>query len=123
MKSVLPFSVPMMYPYTLVHLRFEKFPIIEHFYLFNPRPFVVCDPATSAKDNPERADANIRELIVKSGVTHLVVDDPNEIFGRLSQRCGQSVAGPTQLRFATRNPFNSKYKQIQVFRLHDCGAR
>jgi Protein of unknown function (DUF1420) len=96
---------------------------IEHFYLFNPRPFVVCDPATSAKDNPERADANIRELIVKSGVTHLVVDDPNEIFDRLSQRCGQSIAGPTPLRFATRNPFNSKYKQIQVFRLHDCGSR
>jgi ABC-2 type transport system permease protein len=34
--NMLPFSVPMMYPYTLVHLRFEKFPVIEHFYLFNP---------------------------------------------------------------------------------------
>ena len=34
--NMLPFSVPMMYPYTLVHQRFEKFPLIEHFYLFNP---------------------------------------------------------------------------------------
>jgi ABC-2 type transport system permease protein len=34
--NMLPFSVPMMYPYTLVHLRFKDFPIIEHFYLFNP---------------------------------------------------------------------------------------
>jgi ABC-2 type transport system permease protein len=34
--QMLPFTVPMMYPYTLVHLRFEKFPLIEHFYLFNP---------------------------------------------------------------------------------------
>jgi ABC-2 type transport system permease protein len=34
--NMLPFSVPMMYPFTLVHLRFEKFPVIEHFYLFNP---------------------------------------------------------------------------------------
>jgi ABC-2 type transport system permease protein len=34
--NMLPFSVPMMYPFTLVHLRFVKFPIIEHFYLFNP---------------------------------------------------------------------------------------
>jgi ABC-2 type transport system permease protein len=34
--NMLPFSVPMMYPYTLVHLRFEKVPIIEHLYLFNP---------------------------------------------------------------------------------------
>jgi ABC-2 type transport system permease protein len=33
---MLPFSVPMMYPYTLVHKRFESFPLIEHFYLFNP---------------------------------------------------------------------------------------
>ncbi len=34
--NMLPFSVPMMYPYTLVHLRFAKVPIIEHLYLFNP---------------------------------------------------------------------------------------
>ena len=34
--NMLPFSVPMMYPYTLVHDRFEEFPIIEHLYLFNP---------------------------------------------------------------------------------------
>jgi ABC-2 type transport system permease protein len=34
--NMLPFSVPMMYPYTLVHLRFKNFPVIEHFYLFNP---------------------------------------------------------------------------------------
>jgi ABC-2 type transport system permease protein len=34
--NMLPFSVPMMYPFTLVHKRFEKFPLIEHFYLFNP---------------------------------------------------------------------------------------
>jgi len=34
--QMLPFSVPMMYPYTLVHHRFEKIPIIEHLYLFNP---------------------------------------------------------------------------------------
>jgi ABC-2 type transport system permease protein len=34
--QMLPFTVPMMYPYTLVHLRFEKIPIIEHLYLFNP---------------------------------------------------------------------------------------
>jgi hypothetical protein len=96
---------------------------IQRFHVFSPRPFVVCDQATSAKDDPARADANMRELIVKSGVTHLVVDDPNEIFHRLSRRCGQSIAGPMQLRFATRNPFNSKDKQIQVFRLQDCDAR
>jgi ABC-2 type transport system permease protein len=34
--QMLPFSVPMMYPYTLVHLRFENFPLIERLYLFNP---------------------------------------------------------------------------------------
>ena len=34
--TVLPFSVPMMYPYTLVRVRFADFPIIQHFYLFNP---------------------------------------------------------------------------------------
>ncbi len=34
--QMLPFSVPMMYPYTLVRTRFEGFPIIQHFYLFNP---------------------------------------------------------------------------------------
>ena len=33
---MLPFSVPMMYPFTLVHIRFDKFPVIEHLYLFNP---------------------------------------------------------------------------------------
>jgi ABC-2 type transport system permease protein len=34
--QVLPFSVPMMYPYTLVRTRFEDFPIIQSLYLFNP---------------------------------------------------------------------------------------
>jgi ABC-2 type transport system permease protein len=34
--NMLPFSVPMMYPYTLVHKRFHSFHLIEHFYLFNP---------------------------------------------------------------------------------------
>jgi ABC-2 type transport system permease protein len=34
--NMLPFSVPMMYPYTLVHLRFENFPLLDHLYLFNP---------------------------------------------------------------------------------------
>jgi len=34
--QVLPFSVPMMYPYTLVRTRFEGFPLIQHLYLFNP---------------------------------------------------------------------------------------
>lgn len=34
--TTLPFSVPMMYPYTLVAKRFEAFPIIQHLYLFNP---------------------------------------------------------------------------------------
>jgi ABC-2 type transport system permease protein len=34
--NMLPFSVPMMYPYTLVHTRFKGFPVIEHFYLANP---------------------------------------------------------------------------------------
>ena len=34
--QMLPFSVPMMYPYTLVAERFEDFPVIAHFYLFNP---------------------------------------------------------------------------------------
>jgi ABC-2 type transport system permease protein len=33
---MLPFSVPMMYPYTLVAKRFEEIPIIQHLYLFNP---------------------------------------------------------------------------------------
>jgi ABC-2 type transport system permease protein len=34
--QMLPFSVPMMYPYTLVAERFEAFPIIERLYLANP---------------------------------------------------------------------------------------
>ena len=34
--QMLPFSVPMMYPYTLVQIRFENFPIIAHLYLLNP---------------------------------------------------------------------------------------
>jgi ABC-2 type transport system permease protein len=34
--GMIPFSVPMMYPYTLVAKRFEDFPLIEHFYLWNP---------------------------------------------------------------------------------------
>jgi ABC-2 type transport system permease protein len=34
--QVLPFSVPMMYPYTLVRVRFEDFPIIQELYLYNP---------------------------------------------------------------------------------------
>lgn len=34
--GMLPFSVPMMYPYTLVAKRFEDFPVIAHFYLLNP---------------------------------------------------------------------------------------
>jgi len=34
--NTLPFTVPMMYPYTLVAERFEKFPVIYHLYLFNP---------------------------------------------------------------------------------------
>jgi ABC-2 type transport system permease protein len=34
--QMLPFSVPRMYPYTLVAQRFEAVPIIQHLYLFNP---------------------------------------------------------------------------------------
>ena len=34
--NMLPFSVPMMYPYTLVKERFGDFAIIYHLYLFNP---------------------------------------------------------------------------------------
>jgi ABC-2 type transport system permease protein len=34
--NMLPFTVPMMYPYTIVHERFVRFPIIEHLYLLNP---------------------------------------------------------------------------------------
>ncbi len=34
--NMLPFTVPMMYPYTLVAQRFENFPAIAHFYLLNP---------------------------------------------------------------------------------------
>ena len=34
--NMLPFSVPMMYPYTLVRDRFSEFPIILDLYLFNP---------------------------------------------------------------------------------------
>ena len=34
--NMLPFTVPMMYPYTLVDERFERFPVIDHLYLFNP---------------------------------------------------------------------------------------
>ena len=34
--NMLPFSVPMMYPYTLVRERFEDFPVIAHLYLLNP---------------------------------------------------------------------------------------
>jgi hypothetical protein len=93
---------------------------VQHFYLFSPRPFVVCDPATSATG--ARADANMIELVVGSGVTHLVIDDPNETFDRFSRRCGQPVTGPQPFRLATRNPFNRVERTAQVFRLHDCGA-
>ena len=34
--GMLPFTVPMMYPYTLVAQRFKDFPVIAHFYLLNP---------------------------------------------------------------------------------------
>jgi ABC-type polysaccharide/polyol phosphate export permease len=34
--NMLPFSVPMMYPYTMVRERFHDFPVIHHLYLFNP---------------------------------------------------------------------------------------
>jgi len=34
--NMLPFTVPMMYPYTLVEERFGAFPVIYHLYLFNP---------------------------------------------------------------------------------------
>ncbi len=34
--TMLPFTVPMMYPYTLVAQRFEEVPIVAHLYLFNP---------------------------------------------------------------------------------------
>ena len=34
--QMLPFSVPMMYPYTLVKDRFSSVPMIAHFYLANP---------------------------------------------------------------------------------------
>jgi ABC-2 type transport system permease protein len=59
---MLPFSVPMMYPYTLVHKRFESFPLIEHFYLFNPvaeavllmqRCFWITTIPRSEKGKPE----------------------------------------------------------------------
>lgn len=36
LTNMIPFSVPMMYPFTLVRTRFEDFPIIQHLYLFNP---------------------------------------------------------------------------------------
>jgi len=34
--NMLPFSVPMMYPYTLVDARFDKIPGVAHVYLANP---------------------------------------------------------------------------------------
>lgn len=34
--QMLPFSVPMMYPYTMVADRFREFPVIQHLYLLNP---------------------------------------------------------------------------------------
>jgi ABC-type polysaccharide/polyol phosphate export permease len=34
--NMLPFTVPMMYPYTIVKERFGDFPVIYHLYLFNP---------------------------------------------------------------------------------------
>ena len=34
--QMVPFSVPMMYPWTLVQERFEDFPVIAHLYLLNP---------------------------------------------------------------------------------------
>nr|WP_237448005.1 ABC transporter permease [Nocardioides flavescens] len=36
LTQMLPFSVPMMYPYTLVADRFREFPTLHHLYLFNP---------------------------------------------------------------------------------------
>jgi ABC-2 type transport system permease protein len=36
LTGMVPFSVPMMYPYTLVEERFSGFPIIQHLYLANP---------------------------------------------------------------------------------------
>jgi ABC-type polysaccharide/polyol phosphate export permease len=39
--NMLPFTVPMMYPYTLVEQRFAEFPAIAHFYLLNPMAVAV----------------------------------------------------------------------------------
>jgi ABC-2 type transport system permease protein len=39
--NMLPFTVPMMYPYTLVAQRFAEFPAIAHFYLANPMAVAV----------------------------------------------------------------------------------
>ncbi|HEY7371474.1 MAG TPA: DUF1420 family protein [Polyangia bacterium] len=95
---------------------------INRFHLFTPRPFIVCDPATSTKD-AARADANLQRLVTEGGVNTLLLDVPNDAFTRLARRCGQLQAGPAQLNLATRNPFNQKQYTIEAFRLRDCQAR
>jgi hypothetical protein len=89
------------------------------FHLFNSRPFAVCDTVTSTAG--PRADENMMRLLVERNVTHLVIDTPlNDAFTRLAARCGQRIAGPQQLKLATRNPFNRVDYQSEVFRLNDC---
>ena len=36
LTQMIPFSVPMMYPYTMVAERFQDYDLIRHLYLFNP---------------------------------------------------------------------------------------
>jgi ABC-2 type transport system permease protein len=68
LTQMLPFSVPMMYPYTLVKERFGDFPEIYHLYLFNP--------LTEAVLLIQRAfwittvsDQDVREVNEAAGVT------------------------------------------------------
>ena len=75
---MLPFSVPMMYPYTLVHERFEDFPIIQHLYLFNPiteavllmqRGFWITTISAEDAKRPGRSGASTRRCTPTSRPT------------------------------------------------------
>ena len=85
--QMLPFSVPMMYPYTLVRTRFENFELIQHLYLFNPiadavllmqRGFWITTIPATEKGKPEWGfkpgdDVNFPPHLFERGLIMLAV--------------------------------------------------